>query len=300
MGRATAPAAAVTGAVALAILLAAATPSTQDRPLPDLESFLKEVRTRLETDASRQFGYSYLETQRRTSIDGKGRSRDESVTVLESYPGLPGEDERWERVIERDGKRVPDAELRKADDDRRKKAERVARTLAAQTSSDKAKVERERAADRRERAIMVDDVFVVYDIGMVGRERIEGHDTIAFSLRPRPASKPRTREGRMLKAFRARAWVSESDFELARLDVEAIEAVSIGLGLLARVHKGTTASFTRRKVNDEAWLPARAVYQVSARVLLLKRFREGGQFEFSNYRKFTVDTSSELRPTTND
>ena len=287
--------------VAVVILAAAATPSTQERPLPDLEPFLKEVRARLETDASRQFGYSYLETRRRTSIDGKGRRRDEPVTVVESYPGLPGEDERWERVIERDGKRVPEPELRKADEDRRKKAERVARTLTAQTPADKARVERERAADRRERAVMVDDVFVVYDVGMLGRERIEGHDTIAFSLRPRPASRPRTREGRMLKLFRGRAWVSESDFELARLDVEAIDTVSIGLGLLARVHKGTTASFTRRKVNDEAWLPARAEYEVSARVLLLKRFREGGLYQFSNYRKFTVDTSSELRPpTTND
>jgi hypothetical protein len=280
--------------VAMVILAAAATPSTQERPLPDLEPFLKEVRARLETDASRQFGYSYLETRRRTSIDGKGRRRDEPVTVVESYPGLPGEEERWERVLERDGKRVPDPELRKADEDRRKKAERVARTLAAQTTADKARIERERTADRRERALMVDDVFVVYDVGMLGRERIEGHDTIAFSLRPRPASRPRTREGRMLKLFRGRAWVSESDFELARLDVEAIDTVSIGMGLLARVHKGTTASFTRRKVNDEAWLPARAEYEVSARVLLLKRLREGGLYEFSNYRKFTVDTRTEV------
>src|SRR5688572_3276825 len=76
--------------VAVVILAAAATPSMQERPLPDLEPFLKEVRARLETDASRQFGYSYLETRRRTSIDGKGRRRDEPVTVVESYPGLPG------------------------------------------------------------------------------------------------------------------------------------------------------------------------------------------------------------------
>ena len=45
--------------------------------------------------------------------------------MLESYPGLPGEGERWERVLERDGKPVPAAELRKADDNRRKKAERI-------------------------------------------------------------------------------------------------------------------------------------------------------------------------------
>ena len=81
--------------------------------------------------------------------------------------------------------------------------------------------------------------------------------------------------------------------------MEAIDAVSIGLGLLARVHKGTTASFTRRKVNNEAWLPARAEYVVSARVLLLKRLREGGLFEFSNYRKFTVDTSTAIESPAN-
>ena len=281
-------------AVVLTMLTLTASASTQDRPLPALEPFLKEVRARLETDTSRQFGYSYVETRHKTSIDGKGRRRDESVTVLESYPALPGESERWERVVRRDGKPVPAAELRKADDERRKKAERYAHTLAAQTPTDKAKVERERAADRRERAEMVNDVFLVYEVAMLERETLDGHDTIAFSLRPKPDSKPRTREGRMLKSFRARAWISESDFELARLDVEAIDAVSIGLGLLARVHKGTTASFARRKVNGEAWLPARAEYEVSARVLLLKRFREGGLFEFSNYRKFTVDTSSEI------
>jgi hypothetical protein len=282
------------GRIAAVVICAISALSAQDRPLPELEPFLKEVRARLETDASRQFGYSYVETRRRTSIDGKGRRRDESVTVLESYPGLPGEGERWERVVERDGKPVPAAELRKGDDARRRKAERYARALSAETPADKAKVERERAAARRERAELVNDVFVAYEIAMLGRETLDGHDTIAFSLRPRPGSRPRTREGRMLKSFRGRAWVSESDFELARLDVEAIEPVSIGFGLLARVHKGTTMAFSRRKINGEAWLPARVEYEVSARVLLLKRYREGGVVEFSNYRKGTVETSSSI------
>lgn len=283
-----------TAGIAAAVMALTVSASSQDRPLPAPEPFLKEVRARLETDSSRQSGYSYLEKRHRSSIDGKGRRHAKPVTVLESYPGLPGEDERWERIVERDGKKVPEAELRQADEERRKKAERIARTLSAPTPADKARIEREQADARRERARMVDDVFVVYDIAMVGRERLEGHETIAFTLRPRPESKPRTREGRMLKSFSGRAWISESDFELARLDVEAIDTVSIGFGLLARLHKGTTASFTRRKVNGEAWLPARAEYVFSARVLLLKQWREGGLFEFSNYRKFTVDTSTAI------
>jgi hypothetical protein len=282
----------------VAVLALAEAAATQDRPLPDLEPFLKEVRARLETDGSRQFGYSYVEKRREIAIDGRGRRRDESITLVESYPGFPGED-RWERVIERDGKRVPEADLRKADEERRKQAERYARRLATQTPADRTRVERDFAERRRERAAMVEDVFLAYDIGMLGREPIDGHDTIAFSLRPRPASKPRTREGRMLKSFRGKAWVSEPDFELVRLDVEAVNNVSIGLGLLARVHKGTTASFTRRKVNDEAWLPARVEYEVSARVLLLKRLRAGGVSEFSSYRKGTVETATKIAPPSN-
>lgn len=265
-----------------------------EAPLPPLDPFLKEVRLRLETDAARQFGYSYVETQRRTSIDGGGRRREQPATILESYPGLPGE-ERWERVVQRNGKRVSEAELKQKDDERRRKAERYARELTQVSAADRAKAARRADEDRRERAVLVDDVFVVYAIDMVGRERIEGHDTIAFTLTPRPQARPRTRDGRIMKSFRGRAWVSETDFELARLDVEAIDTVSIGLGLLARVHKGTTVSFTRRKVNDEVWLPARAQYEVSARFLLLKRFRQGGVTEFSDYRKFTVDTAADIQ-----
>ena len=70
-----------------------------EAPLPAPEPFLKEVRARLETNATRQFGYSYLETQRRTSIDRSGRRREDPATILESYPGLPGEELRV-RVIQ--------------------------------------------------------------------------------------------------------------------------------------------------------------------------------------------------------
>jgi hypothetical protein len=57
------------------------------------------------------------------------------------------------------------------------------------------------------------------------------------------------------------------------------------------VHKGSKASFQRRKVNGEAWLPARASYAVSVRVGLLAVLRRGASIEFSNYKKFGVDSS---------
>ena len=84
----------------------------QTRPLPDRDAFLREVRTRLDTNDDRLSGYSYVETTRRVKLDGGGRPAGESIRIAESYPGLPGEP-RWERVLEEDGRRTPDADLRK-------------------------------------------------------------------------------------------------------------------------------------------------------------------------------------------
>jgi len=274
---------------AVVLLLIALPAPAQERPLPPLEPFLQQVRAHLQTDEDRQSAYMYVETQRRHGIDKKGNPTGESVKIIESYPGFPGED-RWDRVISENGKPTSPEELAKQDRERQKKAEEFVRRL--QSGKDRAKMAREREERRREDEKAIDEIFRVYDIRMLRREPLEGHDTIVFSLTPRRDAKPRTREGKIMRNFVVKAWVSESDYELVRLEVEAIDDVSIGMGLLARVHKGTRAWFQRRKVNGEEWLPAEASYTASARVLLLKRYRVGGTSEFSGYRKFTVDTST--------
>ena len=95
-----------------------------------------------------------------------------------------------------------------------------------------------------------------------------------------------------MRHFKARAWISESDYELGRAEVEVIDDLTFGLGLLARLHKGTVATVQRRKVNDEILLPEQVTWTGSARVLLLCRLRRRGVSEFYDYRKFTVGTSS--------
>jgi hypothetical protein len=283
----------------LGLLLVAATivttvlrPAALERPLPELQPFLQEVRKHLQPDDSRQSSYMFVTTERRWKLDGRGRPSNESVTIGESYPGFaPGED-RWRRVLEEDGKRVPEAALQKKDAERRKRAEVYAGRL--QDPRERAKLARARENDRREAAETVDDAFRVYEIAMLGRESIDGHDTIALSMTPRPRAAARTREGRWLRAFKGRAWISESDYELVKLEVEAIDTISMGLGMLARMHKGSTAAFSRRKVNGETWLPSRAEYQFSARVLMIRSMRERGTVEFSNYLKFGVETSTTI------
>jgi len=278
------------GLMSVACLLVVAG-AAQERPLPEREACLRETRKHLQTDTSLQSSYVYVETRREQKLDKRGRVLEESVKVFESYPGLPGEN-RWERLIAENGRPRPAAELEKVDRDRQQQAEALARRFTEQPAKERARQERDLAEQRREFEAIVDDIFIVFDIEMRGREAIEGHDTIALLLTPRPKAKPRTYEGRQMQKFSVRAWISESDHELVRLDAEAIDTLSIGFGVMVRLHKGSRLSFLRRRVNDEVWLPAAVHFSGGARVALVRTLRRSSTSEFSDYRKFAVDTAT--------
>lgn len=267
----------------------AASVSTQQRPLPDPVLFLAEVKKRLQTDEERQSGYAYVETRRRFSVDANGREELDEMKVFETYPGLPGE-RRWRRLIAENGKPVSPEALARQDRERREKAEAYLRRLQAESPSNGGANPHVDDRRLRRRAERIDDAFRVFEMRMLGRERLDGHDVIAFALTPRRDSEPRTREGKMMRHLTAKAWVSEPDYELVRLEAEAHEDITFGLGLLARIHKGSRLEFHRRKVNGDAWLPARASYEASARIVLLKMLRRRETTDYSNYRKFTVET----------
>jgi hypothetical protein len=274
----------------LGFLVAGSTLGAQNRPLPDQESFLTETRKHLQTDSTLQSSYVYVETRRALKLDKGGRTREESVKVVENYPGLPGED-RWERLIAEDGRPVPPEELARQDRERQQKANEMVQRLARNSSKELARQERELQKARRERDEALSDIFTVFEIRMIGRERVEEHDTIAFLLTPRRDAKPKTRAGEEMRHFSVRAWVSENDHALVKLEAEAIDNLRVGLGGLARLHKGARLSFLRRKVNGEVWLPAVVSYHGNARVGLLVMLRRSGTSEFSGYRKYSVDTS---------
>lgn len=275
-------------------LVAGARPASQERPLPDFEAFVEQVKARLQTDSELQRGYTYTERQIERTLDGSGRVKKEAVKVFEIYPRLPGENEPYRRLIEEDGRPVDPEKLAKRDLERREKAEAYARRVAGQSDEDRARAWREYEKALEKRAEEIDDIFRVFDVQMLGRETVSGHQTIAFSLTPREDARARTDSGDMMRHFMTRAWISETDFELVRVEAEAIDNVSWGFGLLARLHKGATASFERRQVNGEAWLPARVTYEGSGRFLLVRRVRRAGESEFSDYRRFTVDTTTTI------
>jgi len=270
-------------------LLSLAPLAAQDRPLPDYDAFVTQVRARLASDDVRQSGYMYVERRTEEKLDAADRALHTSQKVFEVYPGIPGEG-RYRRLIEEDGRPTSAEKLASEDRARQKTVEAYVKSLS--TSSGRRADEQRQDKERQEDAAAIDDLFRVYAIQFVGRQSLDGHETIVATLTPRAGATPQTADGKMMRHFTARAWIDEAEYEVVRVEVEALDDLSIGWGLFARVHKGARATYQRRKVNDDKWLPAQVTWSGSGRLFLLKRLRERGRSEYSGYRKFTVGTST--------
>ena len=75
-----------------------------------------------------------------------------------------------------------------------------------------------------------------------------------------------------MKQFEGSAWVSEIDHEIVKLDMHAKDDVTIGWGLLGRIHEGSRFIFQRRKV-ENVWLLPQITFDASGRTLLLRKFQ---------------------------
>src|SRR5207248_1025611 len=123
---------------------------------------------------------------------------------------------------------------------------------------------------------------------------LKGQSVILLNFRPKAGYKPPNIFARMLSHAAGRVWVSEDDYALAKVEIEVIEPISLGAGLLAKIQKGSKAAMEFTKVNDEVWLPYHREFTADARLLLLKGMHESEVTDFSNHKKYVVDTEMQF------
>lgn len=272
--------------------LTAQTPpgAAANAPLPDVNAVAKEVRARLQLDRELQTNYTYLERRRDVKVSKLGKVTVGPQRTFEVYPSnKPGR--TYKRLIEVDGTPLPRADLERRDEEHRQHVLAMVEQEKTETADMKAKRQKKEADDLREQRDTIDDGFTVFDIKLVGREMLDGHRTLVATLTPRPDARTKTDVGGYMKKFKGRAWVAEDDYQVAKLEMEAIDDITLGWGILGRVHEGSHFTFTRTKVNGEVWLPAEAKFEASGRTLLFRKFQLFTVTSFSDYKKFNVDTA---------
>jgi hypothetical protein len=211
-------------------------------------------------------------------MDGKG---DVKSVDVKTYEVMELYGEQVQRLIEKDDKPLDSEEAAKEEKriqkivDKRKDESEDARRKRGE------KEEKEREDGRK----FVLEVADAYNFTLVGTESLGGREVWVIDAEPRPGYEPHMKEAKFLPKFRGRVWIDTLDDQLAKMDVECIDTVSLGL-FLARVHKGSRIVFEQTRVNDEVWLPKHVSVKIDVRLALLKNFNAEQEQTFRDYKKF--------------
>ncbi len=261
-----------------------------DAPLPSKEALIQKVRESVRLDYELQTDYMYVEQRRDVKLTKFGKVTVGPPRTFEVYPSTqPGR--TYKRLIAVNGKPLEPAELARRDAEHRQNVIEQAEQMKNESPAERRERLKKEADERRERDALIADAFLVFEPTIVGRETMDGRPVIVADLAPRPHARPRTREGGWMKNFRGRVWVAEEAGQIAKIDMVASDDITVGWGIVGRVHKGSRLVFARRLVNGEAWLPAESHIVASGRTLLFRPFDVELHTRYRDYRKWKVGTS---------
>jgi hypothetical protein len=268
-------------AAAMVSLLAAL---PQDaKPLPDEATFLEEAKRKLASDERLQARYTYRLRRTEVARNPFGRIGTGDISVFEVYPS-PIVELTYYRKIAVNGILVSGPALAEQDRKQRAKVDDYARRLRRESARDRERtLDQDSAVGRRERA-MVEDVTASLEFTMERRDLLDGRPAIVVAFKPRASARPWSSEGKLVRHFKGRVWIDEAEQQIARVEAEAIDTVSFGLGFLVRIQKGTKGTFVRRPSNGGVWLPVEARLTGQGRALLFRRFDLDLVSEYFDYR----------------
>ena len=228
--------------------------------------------------------YTYIAREVENKLDGKGETKSSEVKtyeVLEIYG------EAVQRLIAKNDQPLDAKQAAKEEE----KIQKILDKRRNESESDRQKREQKEEKEREDGRKFVREVADAYDFKLLGTESVGGREAWVFQGEPRTGFEPHMKESKFLSKFHGRVWIDKSDLQMAKLDIEAIDNVSVGW-VLARIHKGARFMIEQTRVNDEVWLPHYVTFKVDARVALLKGFKMDGEETFRDYKKFR--TSSKI------
>lgn len=242
-------------ATLIAVALAAGVVAGQSQaPLPEPEAFFTATRENLARAGQVQDRYAYKERRTELHMNPFGRLGTGGVRVQQVTPvaGQPGMFERT--LLERDGKPVTDS-----------KPERFERRRRPQGRSS------------------IDDAASALTFTIDRRERVDGRDVIVIKFKPRVGAKPQTREGRLATVLEGTVWVDEQAREVMRAEATAIDDVSYGFGMIAKLRKGASMALTRAPAAGQVWLPTSIRFSGEGTAMLFRKLTVKHVIEWFDY-----------------
>jgi len=261
------------------------TPDKDGRLSPaQMRELTRVVAQNFRDNYKKQRNYTYIERDVEKQLGGNGQVKS---TEIKTYEIVDIYGEQVRRLIEKDDKPLDAKEAGKEEE----KIQKIIDKRKNESDDDRRKRLEKETKDREEGRKFVSEVADSHDFKLIGTELIGGRESWVIDGDPRPGYEPQDKGSKFVSKFRGRLWIDKEEMQLSKMDIEAVDTVSVGW-FLARIHKGTRVTYEQLRVNDEIWLPGHLTYKFDARVALLKGFNVDGEQTYRDYKKFR--TSSKI------
>lgn len=272
-------------ALAAAFVFSAGAPSEGRLQPAASPSLLERVRANLARDDERQALVGYLLKRRSYEVSGLGKLENGDERVYEHIPSADEPSGYYRRLIAVNGRPLSPEQVRVREEERRRNAAERQRARSAETAGQRATRLREEAENRRQQQARLDDAFGVFSYHVRGHEFVDGAMRLAIGLAPRPDAPTHSDIGRHLKKLKGTAWVDEDAGELVRLEMEAFDTISLGLGFIGRLQPGSRGVYRRAPVAEGWWMPVEVRFHGAGRTLLFRSFAIDTYALYSDFRR---------------
>jgi hypothetical protein len=138
------------------------------------------------------------------------------------------------------------------------------------------------AKKRKEREDLIGAARSAFLFTYVANEQRDSRVLLKYRMNPNPAFRPSSRATSVYTRVRGTVWIDEASGELARIEGEVTDDISLGL-FLAKVYKGSHFMQERYEMVPGLWLPTFSQYDFDGRKFLASFSLHERTF-YSNYR----------------
>jgi hypothetical protein len=206
-------------------------------------------------------------------------------TKEETWETLILDGQPHRRMLERNGKPLSADEQKHEQE----KLDRETAKLSHEAPAEKQRQSQEAEAKRKREFAFLTEIPDLFNLRLEGQGTVDGRLVWIVSGEPRPGAQPKSRDARLLLKVRGRLWIDQRTYQWVKAEAETTSTISWGL-FLARLDAGSKLLFEQTEVSTDLWLPKHLFVSGSGRIALLKRVAEDQDIEWSNYKKFSVDS----------
>jgi hypothetical protein len=233
-------------------------------------------------DWTRMKDYTWLAESVEKHLDSRGKVQS---TKQEKWESLIVDGTPHRRTLEKDHKPLSPQEQ----ESEQKKLDEAARKMMAETPAEKQRRLDEAAKRRSREFAFLSEIPELFDLRLEGDTILGGRSVWLISGSPRPGAEAKSRDAKMLLKVRGRLWIDKATLQWAKVEAQTTGTISWGV-FLARLNPGASLTFEQMQVSDQLWLPKRLLLSGTARLGLVKRLAQDEEIQWSNYRKFSVDS----------